>query len=40
MAVKNFSDVNATKEGVANTRLFRGHSSVGRDFADSIFGYI
>jgi phage baseplate assembly protein W len=35
MAVKNFSDVNATKEGVANTRLFRGHSSVGRDFADS-----
>ena len=35
MAVKNFNDVNATKEGVANTRLFRGHSSVGRDFADS-----
>ena len=35
MAVKNFSDVNATQEGVANTRLFRGHSSVGRDFADS-----
>lgn len=35
MAVKNFNDVNPTKEGVANTRLFRGHSSVGRDFADS-----
>ena len=35
MAVKNFNDVNPTKEGVANTRLFRGHSSVGRDFTDS-----
>ncbi len=35
MAVKNFNDVNSTKQGVANTRLFRGHSSVGRDFADS-----
>ena len=35
MAVKNFNEVNPTQQGVANTRLFRGHSSVGRDFADS-----
>jgi len=35
MAVKNFNDVNSTQEGIANTRLFRGHSSVGREFADS-----
>ena len=35
MAVKNFNEVNSTTQGISNTRIFRGHSSVGRDFADS-----
>ena len=35
MAVKNFNEVNSTTQGVFNTRIFRGHSSVGRDFADT-----
>lgn len=35
MAVKNFNEVNSTTQGVSNTRIFRGHSSVGRDFADT-----
>tara|TARA_B100000424_G_C22864278_1_gene460410 strand:- start:549 stop:1001 length:453 start_codon:yes stop_codon:yes gene_type:complete len=35
MAVKNFNEVNSIQQGVSNTRIFRGHSSVGRDFADS-----
>ena len=35
MAVKNFNEVNSNTQGISNTRIFRGHSSVGRDFADS-----
>ena len=35
MAVKNFNEVEGTTQGIRNTRIFRGHSTVGRTFADS-----
>ena len=35
MAVKNFNEIDGANEGIRNTRIFRGHSTVGRTFADS-----
>ena len=35
MAVKNFNEIDGTQQGVNNTRIFRGHSTVGRTFADT-----
>ena len=35
MAVKNFNEVDGVNQGLNNTRIFRGHSTVGRTFADS-----
>tara|TARA_A100001011_G_C13977093_1_gene701715 strand:+ start:171 stop:623 length:453 start_codon:yes stop_codon:yes gene_type:complete len=35
MAVKNFNEIDGTQQGVSNTRIFRGHSTVGRTFADT-----
>mgnify|MGYP003639028387 FL=1 len=35
MAVKNFNEIDGTQQGVNNTRIFRGHSTVGRTFSDT-----
>ena len=35
MAVKNFNEVDGVNQGLNNTRIVRGHSTVGRTFADS-----
>ena len=35
MAVKNFNEIDGANEGIRNTRIFRGHSTVGRTFAAS-----
>ena len=35
MPVKNFNEVEGTVAGLNNTRIFKGHSTVGRTFADT-----